>query len=335
MTTEKNNLSMSLFRRNFLRAGSALAISAISGQAAAVDNPKSIKIVVSQAPGGSVDQIARAFADYLTRETGAASVVQNKPGGLGMIAASEVAKAAADGSTLLIIMNSNMAQAPVLLKKPLVNPDTDLVPIASFSMGRSVVAVRKGLPVKNAKELIEYAKRQPVSAGNFGIGTNWQMILHHLSASTGAKFDVINYKGGSLMQNDLFAGHIDIASGSLISMGPAIREGRAVALVAPGPRRTKLLPDVPTWAEEGFTDDVFGGQLESALLVGPRDLPAPMVERLAQLASRSLRESKAMQSIAATLDAGDPLTGDALKAHITSSWGYFRRMTKELGISPS
>ncbi len=335
MNAQKSKVARGTVRRQILLMGVAAALGAGVVQAADIKDLKNIKIVVSQAPGGSVDQIARAFADFVSRETGVTAVVQNKPGGLGMSAANEVAKAAPDGATLLIIMNSNMAQAPVLLKNPPVNPDTDFTPIASFSMGRSIVAVRNGLPVKNVKELIEYARKNPVSAGNFGIGTNWQMVLQHLAETQGAEFNVINYKGGAPMQVDLYAGHIDIASGSLLSMAPAIREGKAIPLVVPGARRTKVFPDVPTWAEEGFTDPIFSGALESALLVGPKGLPPELVERFAQLASRTMKESEAMQNIAAQLDAEDPLTGEALDKHLSQSWKYYRDMTRQLGIEPS
>ena len=169
-------------RRRLLSALPASLAAAWTGPASAQAWPaKPIRIVAAQAPGSSNDNTARAFADYLSTQLGVPVTVENKPGGIGMIAAELVAHSAPDGYTLLITLHSQLAQAPVLLKKVPIDPYKDLVPIAAISTGVGPMVVKKDLPVNNLAELIELARKRPVTVGNYGIGSGWQLQMVQLA----------------------------------------------------------------------------------------------------------------------------------------------------------
>src|SRR5690606_29680271 len=149
-------------RRRLLGASAAAASASLLPRVAFADKwpSKPIRFIAAQAPGASTDGTARSFADYFATHLGVPVVVENRPGAAGMIAADLVAKSPPDGYTFLVTLHSQLAQAPVLLKKPPLNPDTDLVPIGEISTGRGVMVARKDLPARDFKEVIELARKQ-------------------------------------------------------------------------------------------------------------------------------------------------------------------------------
>ncbi|MCT8180291.1 Bug family tripartite tricarboxylate transporter substrate binding protein [Variovorax sp. CY25R-8] len=322
-------------RRQLLAAGLALGTGALPRLAFAQDWPtKPVRLVAAQAPGSSNDATARAVAEYMTSSLGQAVVVENKPGGIGMIAADNVARSPADGYTLLITLHSQLAQAPVMLKKVPLDTSKDLVPIAAFSTGVSPMVVKKDLPVKNFKELLALARQRPVSVGNYGIGSGWQIMMTQLAKQTGARFDIVNYKGTGPMVFDLMAGNIDIGAGSLAGLGPGIQKGSfRPVLVISGGRSEKLLPGIPTWADEGFTGPAFENLTECNMILGPAGLPADVVRRVADACRESASRSEAVKNVLAQLGVEEaPLTGAELQRFIQRTWPTYQAMTKELGL---
>ncbi len=290
-----------------------------------------IRIVAGQAPGSSNDALARAYADYFTQKLKVPVVVENKPGGAGMIAGQAVAKAAPDGHTLLLTLQTAPAQAPVLLKKPPINTDKDLVPIASMGVGPIVAAVHKDFPVKSLAELIEYSKKKPVNAGNYAVGSGWQLMLKQLSRETGSQFTVLNYKGTGAMLLDLYGGNVDIGAGSLAGLGAGIEKGliRPIAIIMGG--KSARFPDVPTWAEAGFKGPVFEDLIETNLLMAPAGTPQVIIDTFARLVTDSISESETVKMARAVLsEMGKPLTGAELKDFISRSWPTYRRLTRDV-----
>jgi tripartite-type tricarboxylate transporter receptor subunit TctC len=296
---------------------------------------KPIKIIAAQAPGSSNDATARALAEYMTGRLGVPVVVENRPGAIGMIAADAVARSTPDGYTLLITLHSQLAQAPVLLKKVPLDTTKDLTPVAAFSTGTSPMVVKKDLPVKNLKELVELARKRPVSVGNYGIGSGWQLMISQLAKQTGAKFDLVNYKGTGPMVFDLMAGNIDIGAGSMAGMAPGIQRGAfRPILVISGDRSETLLPGVPTWADEGYTGPAFENLKECNMVLGPANLPKEIVQRLAEVAHDSASKSEPVKTVLAQLGVeGPPWTGVELQKFIQKTWPTYQAMTRELGLS--
>lgn len=293
-----------------------------------------IKIIAAQAPGSSNDATARALAEYMTGRLGVPVVVENRPGAIGMIAADAVARSTPDGYTLLITLHSQLAQAPVLLKKVPLDTTKDLTPIAAFSTGTSPMVVKKDLPVKNFKELIALARQRPVSVGNYGIGSGWQLMMSQLAKQTGAKFDLVNYKGTGPMVFDLMAGNIDIGAGSMAGMAAGIQRGAfRPILVISGDRSERLLPGIPTWADEGFTGPAFENLKECNMVLGPANLPKEVVRRLAEVALDASTKSEPVKTVLAQLGVeSPPWTGAELQKFIRQTWPTYQKMTRELGL---
>lgn len=273
-----------LFRAR--RAGIVLAgLALLLGPAlpaAAQDFPikgKPIRIVVGFTAGGGTDAQARIVAQKLGELLGTSVIVDNKPGASTMLAASEVARAAPDGHTLLYAPSSTMAQNPHTLSQVPYDPFKDFTPISMGGRGPLVLSMNAGLPVANVRELVAYAKARPgtVSYASFGAGTSSHIYGEAFVQKTGLDAVHIPYKGGSDAAKDLIGGRVqymfDSASSAVIAAGT----GKVKILAVAAPARIAALPEVPTLAEEG----VAGLDLPSWLgFYGPARMPAPVVGKL-------------------------------------------------------
>jgi len=296
---------------------------------------KPIRIIASQNPGGTTDATARAFAEYLTQKLGVPVTVENRPGAGGMIAAEAVAHAPADGYTLFVGLHSQLAQASVLFKKPLINPDTDLVPVAAVTAGGLPAAVNTGLSVKNAKELVELAHQRTVNAGNYSLGSGWHLLLSQLAKETGGQFVVVSYKGTPAMFTDLVGKQTDVATGSVISIDPFMqREGlRMIAIMSD--RRSTKYPEVPTWAEQGFTSPAFTKLLEYNMLLAPAGTPKAIVDKISTTVADAATQSRKMIALLEMIGSDDKvLVGSPLTKMISDVWPVYRQLTTELKLTP-
>jgi len=296
---------------------------------------KPIRIIASQNPGGTTDATARAFAEYLTQKLSVPVTVENRPGAGGMIAAEAVAHAPADGYTLFVGLHSQLAQASVLFKKPLINPDTDLVPVAAVTAGGLPAAVNTGLSVKNAKELVELAHQRTVNAGNYSLGSGWHLLLSQLAKETGGQFVVVSYKGTPAMFTDLVGKQTDVATGSVISIDPFMqREGlRMIAIMSD--RRSTKYPEVPTWAEQGFTSPAFTKLLEYNMLLAPAGTPKAIVDKISTTVADAATQSRKMIALLEMIGSDDKvLVGSPLTKMISDVWPVYRQLTTELKLTP-
>jgi tripartite-type tricarboxylate transporter receptor subunit TctC len=325
-----------LDRRTLLAAGlGSLVVSpSLRAQSGEWKPTKPIRLICGQAPGASTDATARAYADYFSQKFGVPVVVENRPGGVGMVAGEAVARSAPDGTTLLVSLNSVLAQAPVLLKKLLIDPDKDLLPVAAIGVGPVVGVVNKDYPVKTLQDIIALSKKKPVNVGNYAVGSGWQIMLNQLIKETGAELNVVNYKGTGAMLLDLYAGHIDLGAGSLAGMAGGLEKGAVrPVLIAIGSRSSKL-PGVPTWVDAGFKGPAYEDLAEMNLLMAPAGTPQNIVDSLSQLVSASITESVRVKAVRDMLGAEDiPLIGLDLKKFIGRSWPTYRKLSKEMGLS--
>jgi len=322
-------------RRLLIAGGSALMTSGLPRIASAEEDwpSKPIHIIAAQAPGSSNDTTARALAEWLMAQLKTPVTVENKPGGIGMVAADFVARSKPDGYTFLFTLHSQLAQAPVLLKKPPIDPSKDLIPIGSYSIGPSPVCVKKELPVNNFQELIELSKKRPISVGNYAIGSAWQISVMQIAKQTGGQFIIANYKGTGPMVSDLMAGNIDIGAGSFIGMAPGIQRGiRPVAMLI-GDSKNPLLPGVPSFPELGFHGPAFDSLEECNMLLGPSGTPTEIVDRLDKLILRSVTESDTVKAVMARLGVTEtPHVGQDIKRFIAQTWPSYQALTRELNI---
>ena len=315
-------------------AATLITISARTTYAQTFPN-KPIRIIASQNPGGTTDATARAFADHLSQKLGVSVTVENRPGAGGMIAAEAVARSAPDGYTLFVGLHSQLAQAPVLFKKPLVDPDKDLIPVAAVTAGGLPTAVRSNLPVTNAKELVALSLKQNINAGNYSLGSGWHLLLTQLMKETGGQFTVVSYKGTPPMFTDLVGKQTDVATGSVISIGPFMQRDdlRVIAIISD--RRSTKFPDVPTWAEQGFTSPAYSKLLEYNMMLAPAGTPKEVLDILTKASADAATASPKMATLLDTIGSTEPvLVEQPLRKMISEVWPVYRTLTTDLKLSP-
>jgi tripartite-type tricarboxylate transporter receptor subunit TctC len=287
-------------RRKFLVTGAALGAfvaAPMAGAQPAKWPGKPIRIVVAFPPGGLTDAYARLYADQLAAKTGQPVVVDNRPGAGAIIAIDMVAKAPADGYTLLMTTSGTVWQNRVLYSKLPYNLDKDLTPIANFPSGPLVVAVSDKVPVRNMKEFIEFAKTNATNMGSYAPGSYPHMVADQTNRREGTKIQSIHYRGESPMWVDVVSGQLQIAIGSYQAFNTVAGRGvRAIGVT--GGYRSPKLPDVSTLHEQGITDILVG--LEGALpLMAPAGTPESVLKILSAVAvegANSERSAKLRES---------------------------------------
>ncbi|APX75421.1 tripartite tricarboxylate transporter substrate binding protein [Achromobacter insolitus] len=239
-----------------LRRIAAAAIFALAGPCAALASfpDKPVKLVVPYTPGGSADQLSRMLAEGLSRDLGQPVVVENKPGANTMIAATQVARSAPDGYTLLLASNASMVLNPMLYQRIAYDAARDFRVLGIVAELPLVVVANNEVPAATLAEFVGYAKARPgkLNYASVGIGNPLQLATELLKSRTGMDVAHIPYNGSapaltSLMGNDTQL-MVDVVSTSL----PLVRERKIKALAVTTSERLAVLPDVPTVAESGF-----------------------------------------------------------------------------------
>ena len=247
-------------RRKLLRAAAGIgALSALPWPAAAQGAwpARPVRVIVGFPAGGLTDILARAYSEPLSQKLGQPVVVENKPGAGSMIAAAEVAKAAPDGYTFLFTISSTMNQNRVLYMKMPYDPDKDFTYVSGFDAGHLPLAVASGVKVNTMAEFVELARRERVTMGNYSAGSYPHMVAAQVNKLYGTRIDAVHYKGEAPMWADLASGQITSAIGSIPAMAPHLQSGRVRPIAVPTAVRSPRLPDVPTFVEQGFKDQVF------------------------------------------------------------------------------
>jgi tripartite-type tricarboxylate transporter receptor subunit TctC len=242
---------------------------------------KPIKIIVAFPPGGLTDAYARLYADQLSAALGQPCVVENKPGGGAVIAIDAVAKAPADGYTLLLTTSGTVWQNRVLYAKLPYNLDRDLTPIAVFPSGPLVMGVTEKVPSRNVREFIDWARANPCSMGTYAPGSYPHMVADQLNRSHGTKMQSVHYRGEAPMWVDLASGQIQVAIGSFQAFNSVATRGvRPIGVT--GSYRSPKLPDVPTIVEQGIEGRLY--PLEGGLpLMAPAGTPEPVLQALSRV----------------------------------------------------
>ncbi|MBX9946961.1 MAG: tripartite tricarboxylate transporter substrate binding protein [Reyranella sp.] len=274
---------MTTTRRTLLRATAGFALAAPTiARAQAAWPAKPITIVVNFPAGGLTDGIARAFGQYVSQATGQQVLIDNKPGASGNIGAAQVARAPADGYTLLHSVSSTLVQNRVMFKTLGFDPDKDLTIISGTSSGVLPVVVHKSVPATNLKEFVEYARTNKVNFGSWAIGSSAHIFAQTLNEKFKLAIEVVTYKGEAPMWQDMGAGSLQAAMGSPQAMNALLVKGDIRPIVAPSRVRAARFPDLPTSVEQGFTEDAFTVRGWLAL-AAPAATPKEIVKRMSDL----------------------------------------------------
>jgi tripartite-type tricarboxylate transporter receptor subunit TctC len=242
-------------RTNWI-AGAALAVLAWAAPLCmAADYPnRPVRLVVPYPPGGGNDTLARLFGQKLTDRWNQQVVIDNRPGAGTTIGAQLVARAAADGYTLLLSSIATHALAPALYSKPGYDPVKDFDPITTLAVAPTLCVAAPSVAVKSIKELIAAAKAKPdeIRFASGGNGTTPHIAGEVFKAVTGVQMTHVPYKGGGPAHIDLMAGRVQVMFDTAASASPHVRAGKMRALAIGLPKRYPDLPDVPTFAEAGL-----------------------------------------------------------------------------------
>jgi tripartite-type tricarboxylate transporter receptor subunit TctC len=256
-----------------------------------------LTLVVPFAAGGTTDILGRIMAKQLGTRLGAAAVVDNKAGAGGNIGMAQVAKAPADGHTLLVGTVGTHAINQALYRKLPCDPVKEFAPIALIATLPNVLVVHPSLPVRNVKELIAYAKAHPgeltyASAGN---GTSIHLSAAMFEQMAGVQMRHVPYKGSAPAVSDLLGGQTSMMFDNLPSARPHIKSGALRAIAVTSTQRSPALPDVPTVAESGvpgFNASSWFG------LWAPAATPAPVLARLVAQAQAALADREVQRLMA-------------------------------------
>jgi tripartite-type tricarboxylate transporter receptor subunit TctC len=253
------------------------AAPAASAQSGFPNRP--VKILVGFTPGTAPDLAARILADRFAEVWGTPFVVENIAGAGSNIATERVAKAAADGYTLLMGGNSALVINPSLYDTLPFDPINDFAPISQVFIAANVLAVPSDLPVKTVAELVALAKVQPgkLSYGHAGVGTSQHLGAELFKYMAHVDIAAVPYRGTTAFIPDLVAGRITMSFANIVNVLPLAREGKLRALAITSIKRSALAPDLPTMAESGFPGfeavPWFG-------LLAPAGTPGDVVEKL-------------------------------------------------------
>ena len=299
-----------LTRRIFALALGASALSAnpFGAPAALADKypVRPIKMIAPFTAGSPVDVVARLLAQQLSTALPQSVVVENRPGAGTIIGMKAATTAEPDGYTLLF-QSSSLVVAPAMYKNMDFDPIKSFAPVANIAWGSWVTVVPPDLPVRNAQELIAYAKANPDKlAFGYGQGTAPQLVGEWFNKTNGLKIASVPYKGGMQAVTDMMTGAIHVNIGTTATLLPLIREGKVRAIAQWGATREPDLPDVPTMIESGFPGLSLGFW---AGLWAPAGTPQAIIDTLNMSANRVLDTPEtrtAMQRLGVAPRLGSP-----------------------------
>jgi tripartite-type tricarboxylate transporter receptor subunit TctC len=308
--------------------GAALAFAALAAHAAFPTRP--IRLVVGASPGGTTDMLAREIAHDMSGTLGQSVIVENKPGAGGNIAAQEVARAPADGYTLLVAFTS-FGMNPALYKTLPFDPVADFTPIALLAKDSSVLVTRADAPYRNLKDVIAQGKaaKKPLTFAIGGTGSSLQMETYEFAAASGVPVTQIPFKGTSPALADVLAGHVDMMFAAVSGARPLIQGGKLRALAVAGTHPMKPFPDATplgaVLAHYTPNNGWFG-------VLGPAKMPADVTRALNTAINHAMHQPKLVERL--DEDGSTPATGtpEQFAAFLAADMKHWAEQVQAFGI---
>ena len=321
----------SLLRRELCSA--ALGVLAACSVHAEPPYPsRPVRLVVPSSPGGGTDIVGRVLAEHLTPALGQPFVVENRPGAGQMIGIEAVARAPADGYTLLVAASTLILNG-LLFRNVRYNAEQDFAPITQIAMLPNVLLVHPSVPARTVGEFIQFVQAHPgtLSYASAGQGTSPHMSMELLKNLAGLKIEHVAYRGTAPAVTDLLAGRVSAMMVNVITARPMIDAGTLRPLGVTSRHRAVSLLDVPTIAEAGIPEydapQWYG-------LLAPAGTPVSIVSRLNDEACRIIASAQMREKLAA--DGAEPVgnTPDEVASTIRADLTRWTRVAREAGISP-
>lgn len=294
---------------------------------------KAIRFVVPFAPGGTSEVVARSVAAELTKQLGQSVYVENKPGGAGVTAMQEVARATPDGHTIILTHVGTLAVNPYMLSNQPYDVNKDFVPVTLLAKVPNVFVIHPDVPAKSFKEFIAYAKANPgkLNYGSAGNASAGHLAMEYLKLVTGTYITHIPYRGTGPQLTDLLAGRTQASSAGMPALGAHIRSGKLRAIAVGTQQRIPSMPDVPTVAEMGFKN------FETSQWYGihvPAGTPPEIVKRLQEESLKALKSSAVTERFATDNAIGGGGPSSEYAAFIKSEQAIWSDIVKRAGIKP-
>lgn len=292
-----------------------------------------VRFVVPFAPGGSTDTLARTMGVKLADALGQQVVVDNRPGGNGDIGMLIVARAPADGYTIVLGYIANLAIAPSLQAKMPYDPVKDFAPITQPASSPNVLTAHPSVPAKNLKELVALAKAAPgkVSFASTGVASVGHLTGELINNLAGIRMTHVPYKGSGQAVTDILGGHVQVMFSGFSSTLHHIKAGKLRALAVTGPKRSPALADVPTISEQGFPG------VEATAWYGvlaPAGTPRPIVTRLHAELVKVLKLPDVEQKLDGLGFEIAGTTPEQFSAYIRSEIRKWEKVVKASGAKP-
>jgi tripartite-type tricarboxylate transporter receptor subunit TctC len=303
---------------------------ATAAMAQTTDYPnKPIRFIVAFPAGSATDQAARLVAHQLTKATGQSIVVENRGGANGFIASEAVAKAPADGYTVLLTTGTTHAANPALFKKLPYDPVKDFAPVTSLSNNAFVLVVAPNFPANSVADLAKLAKASPgkysFASGNAPSRVGGEMF----KMMAGIDLLHVPYKGAPQALTDILGGQVSMMWADLRTGMPMVQSGKLKALAVTGQKRLALAPNIPTMIEQGYPDYLLANWVGMYL---PAKAPADIVNKLNALAHAAVKADQAgHESTGGEVQLLSPADFARLQANDTAMWA---RVTKAAGMDP-
>jgi tripartite-type tricarboxylate transporter receptor subunit TctC len=291
-----------------------------------------IRLVPFGTAGGPIDNIARSYGEAIKQRWGQPVIIDAKPGASGIVAADFVAKAPADGYTLMLTLSLTHTTVPLLQQKVPYDPVRDFQPLTKIATGGPMFIVPASAPPNNLKEFVAWAKAKGrVTYGTWGNGSAAHLFGELLRHQTGAPLEHVPYKGESAAHLDMFGGVLDTAWANPATARVHLQAGKIKVMGIVGSRRVGTIPSVPTFTEQGFD----GFALDSWMgFFAPARMPAAVVDKLVA----SLREiTQSAELRAKLLDMGfEPLgsTAEEFAAGLKTEYPLWAGLVKAAGVVP-
>jgi tripartite-type tricarboxylate transporter receptor subunit TctC len=314
---------------------SLIAWLSLAGAPRAQDYPtRPIRMVIAFPAGGPTDFVGRVIAEKLKTLLGQSIVVDNRPGANGAIGADYVAKSEPDGYTLFLTTVGAVAITPSLRSNLGYDSLRDFAPITRVVQNTTILVVKPDMPVNSAKELAALAKAKPetISIASTGIGSMPHLALELYQASAGVKFLHVPYRGAAPALTDLLGGQVQGFFADAPVLMSQIQAGTIKPIGAASNKRSPVLPDVPTLAEQGFPDTDAGNWYG---LLAPARTPAPIIAKLNSAVTAALNDPEVRQKLIQSGAEPTPSTPDEFGQLLKSEIERWGRIIREKGIKES
>ena len=311
-----------------------LASTSAHAQNPSADWPsKPIRIVVPAPPGAITDGVARLVADHLQSQLGQTVIVENKPGGSAVIAERTVMGAPADGHTLMVAPSSIWTDFPLTVKTPFDVHKTFTYVSDVANMVHLLVA-NPAFPAKNLQEVLDHARnsKEPINIANLSPGTRSDLLGELMSEKTGGKVTAVPYKGSAPAMVDLMGNQVQLSFEVVTNAATLVKAGKIKALGVVSPTRARLLPDVPSFAEQNMPDFVMPDASVGLFVLS--SMPAPLVQRIRTEMDKITRAPKFQAQLTAQgFDAPPPSTQAELQEKMRATVEQNRRILGKLKVA--